>query len=78
MVKDLALSSQQLRSLLRLEFSVWPGNFHVPQARQKKKVIREHNIVSQLSSNRIKKKSKTKYIYSAVLTDTVSLWTRCV
>ena len=39
-VKDLALSPQQLRSLLWHRFYAWPGNFHMPwvQAKKKKKL----------------------------------------
>lgn len=36
-VKDLALSLQQLGSLLRDEFSPWPRNFCMPWAQPKKK-----------------------------------------
>ena len=35
-VKDLALSPQQLGSLLQLGFDPWPGNFHMPRARPKR------------------------------------------
>ena len=35
-VQDLALSLQQLGSLLWRRFSPWPGNFHMPQVRPKK------------------------------------------
>lgn len=35
--KDLALSLQQLESLLWCRFSLWPGNFHMPRVRPKKK-----------------------------------------
>ena len=34
---DLALSLQQLGSLLWGEFDPWPGNFHMPRAQSKKK-----------------------------------------
>ena len=38
-VKDLALPRQQLWSLLWHWFDPWPGNFHRPQVRPKKKII---------------------------------------
>ena len=37
-VKDLTLSLQQFRSLLWCSFSLWPGNFHVPQVQSKRKM----------------------------------------
>ena len=36
LVKHPALSLQQLGSLLRREFSLWPRNFHTPRAQPKK------------------------------------------
>ena len=36
-VKNPALSLQWLGSLLWLRFDPWPGNFHMPQAQQKKR-----------------------------------------
>ena len=36
-VKDLALSLQWLRLLLRHKLDYWPGNFHMPQGQPKKK-----------------------------------------
>ena len=36
-VKDPALSLQRLGSLLWRRLSPWPGNFHMPQVRPKKK-----------------------------------------
>ena len=36
-VKDPALSLQWLRSMLGHKFDPWPGNFCMPQARQKNK-----------------------------------------
>lgn len=38
-VKDMVLSLQQLGSSLWLGLDPWPGNFHMSQARPKKKFI---------------------------------------
>ena len=50
-VKDLTLSLMWLRSLLWLGLDLWPGNFHMPWAQQKKKKDRnrQRNISSFLA-----------------------------
>ena len=42
-VKDLVLSLLWVRLLLWCRFSPWPGNFHMPQVRQKNKRLNFSN-----------------------------------
>ena len=45
-VKDVVLSLQQLGSSLWLGLDPWPGNFHMSQARPKKKVSFQNAALS--------------------------------
>ena len=46
-VKDLALSLQQLRSLLWSRFDPWPRNFHMPWVQTKKKKKKRKEMEAQ-------------------------------
>ena len=46
-VKDLALSQQQLESLLWHELDPWSGNFHMPRMCKKKKKKKKKNFMKQ-------------------------------
>ena len=48
-VKDPALSLPQPSSLLRRGFDLWPGSFHMPQVRPKKKKRKSKKTQIKLS-----------------------------
>ena len=50
-VKDLALSPQQLGSLLWQGFDLWPRNFHMPHAQSKREKDAHPSSVFSLSTS---------------------------